>query len=652
MWWLSLGCLINREFYEERKEALTDHDGDGFVQEDECDDTDPDVHPDADEHCDGVDEDCDGDVDESPVDPSIWYPDLDGDTFGDATAPLEACDLPDGYVVDASDCDDHDASTSPRATETPYDGLDNDCFDGDLRDVDGDGAEADAVDGPDCDDENEDVHPGADEIPYDGLDQDCDGSDAADLDGDGHEAAEAGGTDCDDADSEIFPDADETWSNGVTDNDCDGELESVRLEFGSEFWAGESAGGQAGRRVSRLGDVDGDGLAEYLVGAVYESSLHEDGGAVYIVPGGHASGNLGDLPTLWGAGDSWYLGAASDGGPDIDGDGVPDLVVTATGYSTFAGAAWLVSGASTSTDLQLPEDAIGQVEGDATGDVAGGDARFLGDVMGDGGEYLAVSAVFADSSDVTDVGRVGIFDAANVLSAHLSDGEIEVAGYYSGCQLGNTTEPAGDVDGDGIDDYMVRVDAGDMAIVLPGGLVSPDSSADAIFRLTGAYEGETCAATMLGDVDGDGVRDLACIEADEHVWIFTELSRDPVRGIEDASASIEAGSSSLVYDLQDLGDLDGDGSDDTLVPLQWSHSLQTAAMEIVFGSQLSWRSTVTFGTGVLTAVSTRPESRFGYRVALSDDVDGDGGRDILVGGYSDTQNGEDAGAVLTVPVPR
>jgi predicted outer membrane repeat protein len=120
-----------------------DADGDGFGGEGEkvsaceqpknyaglggdCDDTRPEVHPDAGELCDGLDDDCDGAVDEDLG--SAWYPDADADGYGDADVkPSATCTPTVPWVEDHTDCDDSRTDVHPGAAELPCDGLDNDC---------------------------------------------------------------------------------------------------------------------------------------------------------------------------------------------------------------------------------------------------------------------------------------------------------------------------------------------------------------------------------------------------------------------------------------------------------------------------------------------------------------------------------------------
>ncbi len=91
-----------------------------------------------------------------------------------------------------------------------------------LLPVDGDG---DGWEPPeDCDDDDRDVHPDATEVPYNGVDEDCQDGDLVDVDGDGYSAVEAGGDDCADANASIHPDAEETCGDS-RDNNCSGQAD-------------------------------------------------------------------------------------------------------------------------------------------------------------------------------------------------------------------------------------------------------------------------------------------------------------------------------------------------------------------------------------------------------------------------------------------
>jgi hypothetical protein len=220
--------------------------------------------------------------------------------------------------------------------------------------------------------------------------------------------------------------------------------------------------------------------------------MYNNGGAVYLVEGGSAGGELSATNVLLPGGADWYLPQVIDGGPDLDGDGLPEFVATSTGYEGFTGAAFLVSGGefASNASLSLPDAALGVITGDKAGDIAGTGAAFVGDVMGDGGEYLAITALLAASDGNANAGAIGVVDARTPGTQRLSDAVAYVGGPYADAMMGNRTSAAGDTDGDGIDDYFVAVGYGDIAYVLPGGVESPSLPGDALFRLTGTGAGE------------------------------------------------------------------------------------------------------------------------------------------------------------------
>jgi hypothetical protein len=162
--------------------------------------------------------------------------DTDTDTDTDTDSGTDSADVDDdgdGVTENEGDCDDTDGGVSPSATETPYNGVDDDCDPATADDdLDGDGYGSTALGGDDCDDAKSSVSPGVAEVPYNGIDDDCDANTADDdLDGDGHGSTSLGGDDCDDTVASTNPDAAENTKDAV-DNDCDGDIDE-RFEVGT-----------------------------------------------------------------------------------------------------------------------------------------------------------------------------------------------------------------------------------------------------------------------------------------------------------------------------------------------------------------------------------------------------------------------------------
>jgi len=160
----------------------------GYVDNDEdCDDTNPNINPDAVEIADnGIDENCDG------LDSLIWYEDADNDSFGNPDVSQTVSTQPTGYVSDNNDCDDTNPNINPDATEIPANGIDENCDGTDqviwYRDLDNDtfgNPDISQVansqpsgyvnNNEDCNDANADINPNANEIPDNAIDENCDG---------------------------------------------------------------------------------------------------------------------------------------------------------------------------------------------------------------------------------------------------------------------------------------------------------------------------------------------------------------------------------------------------------------------------------------------------------------------------------------------
>jgi len=228
----------------------------------DCDDGSADVHPGRVEVCDidNVDEDCSGAADNA--DPNAtgvtsFYPDLDGDGYGNAAADpkdvVDQCDGESGLVEDDTDCDDGSASIHPAAVEVCDDGdVDENCnslsededptldlstrtdwfldSDGDLYgdagnvSTDCEAPFGHVADNTDCDDGEFDVNPGIVDRPGDG-DMNCDGADY--ICGESRVRVYLDGNDPDADYGSIQAAVDAVENTGVSPTLCDGDIIEV-----------------------------------------------------------------------------------------------------------------------------------------------------------------------------------------------------------------------------------------------------------------------------------------------------------------------------------------------------------------------------------------------------------------------------------------
>jgi hypothetical protein len=404
---------------------------------------------------------------------------------------------------------------------------------------------------------------------------------------------------------------------------------------------GDAVGDRAGWSVSSAGDVNGDGYDDLLVGAPYFGESSD----AYVIFGlasgfdGILGGNnnlvidLSNLSPSQGfvmqgnSGDALGFSVSSAG--DINSDGYDDLIIGAPNGPNFSasGQAYLLfgSGAGFGTVdgtgrsvIDLTSSAPSHsliIEGDFLSPRVGNSVSSLGDINGDGFDDVIVGAPNSDSNG-EDAGEAYIFFGSS--SGLRPGGSIQ--GYEVNGYAGLSVSSAGDIDGDGYDDFLV------------GASGSNDSAGD--------NAGETYvlfgSASGFGAADGTGLSliDLANL-LPSHGFVMQGA---------DFSRSGRSVSSA--------GDINGDGYDDLIVGSQ-------AGAYVVFGLASGFGSVDGTGRSVIDLTNLAPSQGFiiqgdaasdnaGRSVSSAGDINGDGYDDLTVGAPYGDDGGVDAGEAYVI----
>jgi hypothetical protein len=275
----------------------------------------------------------------------------------------------------------------------------------------------------------------------------------------------------------------------------DGATGEVLLEL-----EGGQEGEAFGSNVSDLGDLDGDGFDDVLVGAPGHDGAHEDAGAAYVF-----SGRTGDLlHRIQGEAPGDALGSSGGGWVgQARGGSFALLVLGAPGAGPMNNGRVYVYGG-------ISEEPAFVIESDEDGAALGGMfVSVVGDVDDDGTPDVYASD-WSHGALGPSTGRIHVHSGAT--GARL----LTVTGEASGDGFGIGPADAGDVDGDGHDDLVIG--AWQHGGAAPsGGKVYLYSGADGalLATLTGRVMGETLGfdATGMGDMNGDGVPDLLITSA-------------------------------------------------------------------------------------------------------------------------------------------
>lgn len=367
---------------------------------------------------------------------------------------------------------------------------------------------------------------------------------------------------------------------------------------------GAESDDQTGQTVSGAGDVNGDGLADLILGARVSGDVRH----AYVVFGKTDSTAINLSAVITGSGGfvintlsaSDREGSTVSGAGDVNGDGLADLIMGSVAALGSSGRSYVLFGKADGTPINLSAVIAGTggfaIDREVSSDSSNNRVSSAGDVNGDGLADLIVSAFSGNGGAGKAFVVFGKTDTAkvNLGTVAAGSGGFAINGGIAGEKAGYAVSSAGDVNGDGLSDLII-------------GTPTANSNAGKNYVVYG--KADTTAVNLNSVAAGVGG--------------FVINSTDP---------NNQSGSF-----VSNAGDVNGDGLADLLVGSS-ANSVITKSYLIFGGTQ--------FATTVDFMGSSSPDLQTGTSAsetfaggAGNDTITGNGGADVMYGGMgNDTFN--------------
>jgi hypothetical protein len=368
------------------------------------------------------------------------------------------------------------------------------------------------------------------------------------------------------------------------------ELSDVRAGTGGFAINGEAEDDGAGFPVSDAGDVNGDGLADLIVGASAADPNGESSGKSYVVFG-KADGTAVELSDVASGIGGFVLNgeAAYDGSGcsvsaagDVNGDGKADLIVgadSADPNGNDSGKSYVVFGKADGSAINLSDVAAGNggfaINGEAKSNISGGSVSSAGDVNGDGLDdliigtnpltWIGVASAITNPEPVPTFKSYVVFGKTDGTAVELSDVAAGVGGFalLKDYLSSDSVSGAGDVNGDGFDDVLVgtpftdpngniKDNAGQSYVVYGGdftGTVTQQAGTGDDL-LTGTAAGNIIVAGQGNDtLIGNGGSDILYAGAGDDAIAISDLNFNRIKG-GSGTDTLRVDGSGMFFDLR------------------------------------------------------------------------------------------------------
>jgi Ca2+-binding RTX toxin-like protein len=381
----------------------------------------------------------------------------------------------------------------------------------------------------------------------------------------------------------------------LTDNGQFAHLDAGALSYTN--LPPEASGNLTGGSIAAIGDFNGDGSADYLVGLPYGGGSGT--GAAFVMDQNGTT--IAQISGFAGIADG---GASVAAVGDVNHDGYADILVGAPGSGGSSGAAYLLYGNGDGSGYDISSlTGNGLTIAGSSSSHLGQQVQGLGDINGDGYNDFALAAPGTGAVEIVLGGD----------DIQLATDTIQLTGISVSGTNGEIGLFAGDFNGDGINDVGVSGNGGqgEVNLYYGGSNLTGGATPDATLALApNAHDSgnlKILAAGSAGDFNGDGADDMVIVlqdgAANHHVDVYVlhnldglagqiggdglqAALNDPANALHyayDIPGDVDLGSSQFSFNIGNAGDVNGDGYGDVMIGMPDAGGDGSGSISLLYG---------------------------------------------------------------------